>query len=429
MKKHMVLALLAFSLVLAACSPQAPIPEKTPQVAAKAAELLVGVASATINPPIGIFLAGYGQDRKATGIHDDLRARAIVFDDGKTPVALVVLDLISVQYPTTQRIREAVAAKVTEIELPPERIFTQAIHTHCGPDTIGIYGAGPAQSGLDPEYMAQLVETAAEQVARAVANRQPARLVTAQTECAGWAVNDSEPEILDNSAVILQCLAADGASIATLTNFACHPTVLDGDTTEVSCDWTGYFYTRMAAGLPGEHLYLQGDIGGWIQPKTPERTFALAEQYGEDLAGKVLAALHETRPVAGTPIQTARKVFDMPQQNERFRMMTTMGLVDQNRSFSGDTVKTEVAWFAVGEAQFATHPAEAAPEYAEETRKLMDSGPKFILGLGIDHLGYFCPSRYFEDTESIPHADYLTSMSPGPQSGPSMMEALASIIP
>ena len=73
--------------------------------------LRVGAASATVNPADGTYLAGYGQDRGSTGVHDDLYAKAVVFDDGNTAVALVVIDSIGVQYDTVQEIREAASAK------------------------------------------------------------------------------------------------------------------------------------------------------------------------------------------------------------------------------------------------------------------------------------------------------------------------------
>lgn len=47
----------------------------------------------------------------------------------------------------------------------------------------------------------------------------------------------------------------------------------------------------------------------------------------------------------------------------------------------------------------------------------------------MDHLGYFCPLSFYEQTESIPHAPYLVSMSPGPKSGAELLEALREIIP
>jgi len=392
-----------------------------------AAALRVGVAAATVNPDNGTYLCGYGHNRKSTGIHDNLYAKAIVFDDGKTPVALLVIDATSLQYPTVQAIRKAASAQVDSLDLPPQRIVPQATHTHCAPDTIGIYGPDEATTGLDGAYMERLVRVAAETVAQAATNLRPATLAYAETECVGWAVNDSEPEILDNSVTILQCLDETGQSMATLTHFACHPTVLDGDTTLTGADWVGYFYQRMSEALPGQHLFLQGGIGAWIQPIAPQRTFEQAEEYGNDLAQKTLTALSDTKPLEGTPLRFANKVLQLPQHNDGFRQMAAAGLM--KRDFGEVSVETEVAWFALGNAQFATHPAESAPMFTFETEKLMDTEPKFVLGLGLDHLGYFCPPRYFDDPERIPHAAYLVRMSPGKDAGPAMMAALATIIP
>lgn len=387
--------------------------------------LQVGSASAVINPAEGTLLGGYDHNRKSTGVHDDLYAKAVVFYDGESAVALVVLDAFSLQYDTTNEIRAAASKKVTKILLPPERIIAQATHTHCAPDTCGIYGPDEEHTGRSPEYMKLFVETAAEQVVRAVDTLQPAKLVYAETECVGWAVNDSEPNVLDNAVTILQCLDLKGKSIATLTNFACHPTVLDGNTTLVSADWVASFYKTMSA-MPGQHLFLQGPIGCWIQPKTPERTFALAEKYGTDLGRKTLAALKKPTPITDAKIRFAHKVIQVLNANISFKLMGKLGLIP--RPF-GNTIETEVAWFAIGPAQFATHFGETAPIYGLKTKALMKTGPKFILGLGLDHLGYICPPEFFEKQKTIPFADYNISMSPGPDASLEMMEALASIVP
>ena len=383
-----------------------------------------GAASATVNPPDGTFMAGYDQNRKSTGVHDDLFAKAVVFSDGKSAVALEVIDCIGLQYDTVAAIRAAAAKEITGLPLPPERIIVQSTHTHCGPDVIGIWGPDELHTGRNTEYMAKLVDTAAKTVAQAAKNLQPAKLLAAETECKGWAVNDSEPAILDNSVTILECVNSKGKPIATLTNFPCHPTVLDGDTKQISADWVGAFYKAMSS-LPGEHLYLQGAVGAWIQPQTPERTFALAEKYGKDLAAKTLAAIKTAKPLDGAEIRFANKPLQMPVENITFVMMSTLGLV--SRPYSS-TVGTEVAWFAIGPAQFATHPGESAPDFAAQTKALMKTGPKFVLGLGLDEIGYICPTRFFEKPE-IPCSKYLVTMSPGPKSGAALMEALKAIIP
>jgi hypothetical protein len=432
---------IALLLLLNACGGKEQAPEPAPESPAEATAtappeailpheatgLAAGVAVREINPEPGTWLGGYGHNRAATGIHDSLHARAAVFHDGETAVALVVLDALSIQYPSANRIRAGAAQAVSTLPLAPEHVIVQATHTHAAPDTTGIYGPSPAETGLTPAYMEKLESAAVDAVAEAAASLRPARLVWARTEGPDWAVNDCEPGVIDRTVTVLRAENPEGTPLATFTHFACHPTVLDGNTTLVSADWVGTFYARMQEAVPGEHFYLQGGIGAWIQPKTPERTFELAATYGADLAARASAALEAAQPVEGTAIRAANRVFAIPLQTERFRQLALSGLVE--RAFGQDEVVTEVAWFAVGNAQFATHPSETAPRFTWETHLLMDTEPKFVLGLAQDHLGYFNPPEYYDDPEAIPHAAYLTQMSPGRDAGPVMMRALAVIIP
>ena len=56
----------------------------------------IGYAQNTITPALArpVYLAGFGYDRRATAIHDDLYARALSIDDGKSTLVLCALDLI-----------------------------------------------------------------------------------------------------------------------------------------------------------------------------------------------------------------------------------------------------------------------------------------------------------------------------------------------
>lgn len=54
--------------------------------------LMVGASSATINPQIGAYIAGDKQDRKFTGIHDNLYVKAVVISYGRESVAILTLD-------------------------------------------------------------------------------------------------------------------------------------------------------------------------------------------------------------------------------------------------------------------------------------------------------------------------------------------------
>ena len=237
--------------------------------------------------------------------------------------------------------------------------------------------------------------------------------------------NICEPELLDRTTTVLQFQGCEGNSVLTLTNFACHPTVMDGVTDQVSSDYVAGFYRAMGEQLGGEHLFLQGAIGGWVQPVKEGRSFELADTYGRSVADAALAALAGAVSVPEPEIQFASKKLTLALENEGFKALAAAGVLDLP---PGDTVQTEVAWFRIGPVQFATHPGETSPFYALETRKLMGAGPSFVLGLTLDALGYILKPEYFTNPE-MKFADYLTSMSVGPRTGPAVMDALGEIIP
>src|SRR5437762_8538833 len=65
--------------------------------AAQAAEpFQAGVAVVDITPPLGYRMAGYYNERRNTGTHDPLFAKAVVFQQGDVRAALVVCDLVSI---------------------------------------------------------------------------------------------------------------------------------------------------------------------------------------------------------------------------------------------------------------------------------------------------------------------------------------------
>src|SRR6516162_2299864 len=66
-------------------------------LASSAPALEVGFGETDITPTLGrkpVYMAGFGQNRKATKVHDPLFARAVVLKDGKRKVALVSVDLV-----------------------------------------------------------------------------------------------------------------------------------------------------------------------------------------------------------------------------------------------------------------------------------------------------------------------------------------------
>lgn len=382
--------------------------------------LQVGVSKAVINPPMGAFIAGDKQNRRFTGVLDSLYLKAAVFYDGAESFALVTVDCIGLLYEDLLKIRELVGTMDLGIPFTPNNIVISSTHTHSGPDVVGLWGEDYTQSGVDPEYMEFLVKTTVEQIQIAASKLEKANAKYGVTEYGhDWVANICEEEI-DRSVTILQFLNDKGQNIFSLSNFSCHPTYLDAVYNEVSADYVAGFYKEMEKQLGGEHLFLQGAIGGWIQPMDKGIPYEEVLERGIGLANAAVYALKEGKDLQSASLSFRSKKLALPVENESWRQLAAGGIIQRAIS---DLVETEVVWFSIGEATFATHPGETAPIYALQTKGLMPVGPQFVLGLGQDALGYILKPEYFED-QTLPHAPYLTRMSLGKSTANHLMQTL-----
>ena len=86
----------------------------------------VGFGEAIITPPHhDCLLAGYAL-RPATGVHDELVASAVFFDDGEVQAVLVSFDLLAMEKELIARLKARVHQACG---LPPDHIFFSCTHT------------------------------------------------------------------------------------------------------------------------------------------------------------------------------------------------------------------------------------------------------------------------------------------------------------
>ena len=197
---------------------------------------------------------------------------------------------------------------------------------------------------------------------------------------------------------------------------------MDAATDLVSSDYVGGFYKEMNNEIHGVNLFLQGAVGGWVQPEYEIKNFDNAFIKGKGLADMVLSSLKSSIIMDKVDIQFMSKVFGMPVSNLGFKQLSDLGVIKRTIT---DSVQTEVAWFSLGSAQFVTHPGETSPSYSIDSKKLMrTSGPKFVLGLGMDGLGYIVKPDFFDPSKKLPHAEYLTGMSVDKNAGIVMMNVI-----
>lgn len=386
----------------------------------------VGTAQAIIDPPVGAFIAGHTLNRKFAGVHDHLYAKVVIVSNEETSWGILTLDCIGLLYPQLLQIREEVRKLQPTLSFPVDNLVLSSTHTHAGPDVVGLWGPERMRSGVDSLYMRLLIRTCAEQIIRAWDRRQPAVARYATTEFGEeWVMNISQPAEVDRSLTTLQFQDDRGRSLATFTNFACHPTFVDAVYDQVSADYVGGLYSRLDSLLGGVNLFLQGSIGGWVQPENEPKTFTAAQYRGQQLADQVLRQLRQSTTLSGSQLSFSKKVVQLPVVNPGFLLMSNAGVIQ--RGLAGGAT-TEIAWFTLGDATFATHPGETVPAMSRATRQLMsNSGPRFVLGLGMDALGYILNKEFFDPAQKVPHAEYLCSMSLGPETKEIIMQVLGEL--
>src|SRR5689334_8440821 len=75
------------------------------------AEMRAGAAMRVITPDLTkhapVYMAGFGHNRRATAIHDDLYARCLAIQPGQTPLIMCGVDSIGLFWEDVQRIRNS----------------------------------------------------------------------------------------------------------------------------------------------------------------------------------------------------------------------------------------------------------------------------------------------------------------------------------
>ncbi len=126
--------------------------------------LRAGAAAMDITPrEFPVRVSGSFLERTTSEIKDRLHARCVVLDDGRSRIAIVVIDNCVIPRDVLDRAKQ-LAARATGI--PEDRMLMSATHTHSGPALDAILGCdgNPQYREWLPQPIAQAVQTAAAQL-------------------------------------------------------------------------------------------------------------------------------------------------------------------------------------------------------------------------------------------------------------------------
>jgi hypothetical protein len=280
------------------------------------------IAWADITPPVGIYhrMWGAASHDRATGIHRPLRATVALFESGDQQGAsrqarqfLIALDHCLLGRSEHEQLVTQIAEATGQ---PVETILVVFSHTHAAGlmslDRVSLPGGE-----LIPGYLRQIGEHASDLVQQCLANRVRAHIVYGNARCDLAAHRDffdaerkqfvcgfNPGEAADDTVIVARITKEDGQLLATIVNYACHPTTLAWKNTLISPDYIGAMREVVEQATTAPCLFLQGASGELGPREGFVGDTSVADRNGRQLGFAALSAL-TALPPAGTHFRYA----------------------------------------------------------------------------------------------------------------------------
>lgn len=424
------------ALLVVACGYQAAADEKP--------VFRAGAATSNITPPIGELIVGGFEPILSTNIHDELLARCLVLDDGRTRIGIVVCDNLGISREVCDEAKRLAQAATG---IAGERILIASTHTHSGPS------ARPA-SPIVPDrelnaYQNLLVVRIVDGLRRAENRLEPARI--------GWGVGREPGQVFnrrwymkpgpelenpfggidqvrmnppaghanllepagptDPEIAFISIQSAAGRPIALLANYSLHYVggVKSGD---VSADYFGVFADRVQQLLGADRLDppfvgmlsngTSGDINNinFRQPRPGLPSYEQMRRVAGGVAAEVVR-VHQTlefrdhvplgmvqreltlatRQPSSEQVERARRLVSGEEKSEhRLAKIYAQRTLDMERAPREVSVVLQAV--RIGDVGIATSPFETFAETGLEIKQRSPWKPTFTIELANGGYGY-----------------------------------------
>jgi hypothetical protein len=446
-----------------------------PRAAPLEDELQAGFAETDITPRVQdktVFMAGFGHNRKATGVHDPLKARALVLRHGKEKIAIVSVDFIGLFHPRVENVRRRLSGFTY--------VLIASTHNHEGPDTLGLWGSSPFKSGVDGDYLTEVEKQIVAAVKAADAGRKAVTARIGAAHAPELLHDGREPIVKHDELVALEFRDKDDKAVGLVVQWNCHPETLGGKNTRISADFVGSAVKALHDKHACPVVYLTGTVGGLMTSlhvevkngdgkSLDDGTFEKTERYGELLAEVAERALKTARPVKLTPLLVRKRLLFLPLDNKLYLLARQLGVVEREaflwsgdphkaepaRAIKGDKplcLRSEIAWLRLGDLDIAAIPGEIYPELVlDKVQNPADLGADFpdapiepaiykqlrgphrmLIGLAGDEIGYIIPKRQWDEKAPFCYgrkkSQYGEINSLGPNTAPLLCQAFKDLM-
>ena len=252
---------------------------------------------------------GLRNARRGRGRPSPVVRHGVEFQEGQAAPPLVLLSLDLGWWIAAQDEWFLRGYVLEELKLASSQLMVHLIHTHSGPSVSLQYADRPGGSLIRP-YLEKVRDAAVAAAREALAAARPATLAWTTGRC-DLARNRDLPEpggrrILcgynpgpgaDDTVLVGRVSDGQGKCLATVVNYACHPTTLGGGNRLISPDYVGAMRETVEQASGGAPcLFLLGAAGELGPRRGYDDRTAVADANGRQLGYAALSALEGMLP-------------------------------------------------------------------------------------------------------------------------------------
>ena len=414
-----------------------------------------GAATSNITPPLDEPIVGGWNSPPAQHVHDELHARCLVLDDGRTKLVIVLVDSVGIAREVFDAAKESLRDKTG---IPLENMLMAVTHTH---SSISARASSKVKAnGPLNNYQSFVARRISDGVRRALNNLEPARIGWGRAQEPSQVFNRryfmkagtvtpnpfggtdrvvmnpgrGNPNIdraagpTDPEIAFLSVQSADGRPIALLANYSLHYVGPNAGSV-ISADYFGVFADRVQELLGADRLDppfvgimsngTSGDINNinWLK-KSSRRwpPYAKMRQVA-DLVARVVYRAHEqiefrdwvpldarqrelvlaVRKPTPEQLAYARKILDKPEdapkhhRRERVYASRMLNLADAPEQRS-----VPLQTMRIGELGICAIPFEVFVEIGLELKEKSPLGQTFTISHANGSYGYLPTVRHHE---------------------------------
>ncbi|MFC2126037.1 neutral/alkaline non-lysosomal ceramidase N-terminal domain-containing protein [Bacteroidota bacterium] len=358
-----------------------------------------GVSKILVTPEKPVRMSGYAARKDPfKGVHDDLYASAIVFDNGENKACLISVDVIGFSNDFVDDTKKMIT-KSTGVQ--EDFILLAAAHNHGGPTTRA-YG-GEATNN-EKEY-AEILQKKIVQIAKEANGKlQSVRIGAGKGSChmninrranhadGGIWLGRNPEGVCDTDVGVIRIDNMQSETIAVWVNWPCHATTGGQQNYQITGDWPGATARNVEKAYEGAVVLVTAGASGDINPVYgPNDNFSDINAIGLTLGNEVIRVCKEIETYSHKDIKAISNPVIAKGKKRSENRMPNVSLEP------GDDVEIRMASIKIGNIVISGISGELMNEIGLKAKEDSPYKYTFIVSNSNGGSGYLCTDKAYKE--------------------------------